>query len=1160
MNHPAKTNRTTITAFLLVLAAFIVTLAYATAKSQLASGNSLQPTELNETWIRAAGQPGRAGYFRKRFDLSGNVKHAWIKIAATDAFEISVNKNPMGRVYLWRPTRPFQTGTSEKGQVLLPQDPAMALNFPREYQWDGHDTWKLPTYIELTGSFQSGKNVVAIEVESRSEARVSFVGKIQLHDGTVIPIRSDESWLAEPSIPGPQLVDWTELAYWDKEWRKAVATDGPGGIFQRSVPEEIYTEAFSSNWLRHPQASNKAAIDFVTTWKIDRPIEEAWIRLLTNRKYELHINGQRVRVASTKPPDLDNGEWVFGRASALDPSAKPELLDPDEVGATFVGKRFETPRKGHRNLGEFRNPFSPKLTPFSYIRTYNRAQAPGVWDPKRTLAESRRTPETPDLFPERPKPNSLKHDTLIGGYLSYEVANLLRPGNNRIEVRCLEKADANWPVQIAVDGGAFLDDGSKIAFAKESDWKANATSAGLQEVRALGPALASGRTIPAMQYRGNALAAQQMEQLLPRSLLQTGLLSMLLVVIVLSASMLCNRKTQTDETPAWKSTCNMLYVMLLAATVTIGAGLLLECCWVERHESLWTRSPIFWRSIFFVAMTASLIVGLLDIIGRLNADPLRDKGHDFVHMLRGLPKSKLWFHLCLWVLMLGVFLRAYKLDLQPLDDDEYASAQAIVAILETGTPGFVADDVFYTRSPLFHYVTAAVAWPFGGNLWSLRLQSVFWSIATAWLAYLCGLHLLRNPWVGFITMVLICIHPFEVFTGHVIRFYQMQQFFALLTMYFFCRGFVSEQSQKFRVATLIAFLCAVLSQEISVAIGPSLLFGYLVFAKDLGWKKNFTLMLVSAAIVAIIALDFIVFQTLCLTRTEGVSPSVEAAVKPHFWYPLNLISMFVGYSRLHVIGSFFFLAGLPLMWREKNRNALALVAFLISGIVMSNLLVTNVSFRYMYWLIPVWLLLSVDGMRLVISTLVGVVYPAAENLNRHTATLGVCCSVCIAAIVASWSPWRIPGSYELRILGDSTGAVRWVRSQRREGDRLAITEPHTHCAFMESGKCDYDLALPLLYDFAVMQNGVLVDRNGGGEVVSNVDQLIGEFAKGDRIWVLLNREKFRSRGKNMRWEYPGARFEMFIRKNCELKYRTYLWSVFLWDPSRGHYQPFRLQE
>ena len=1165
-SHITKSTGLTIGIFLFAMVAFIVVVGYSVALFRLSATQPLRTTEYESDWICAPGAPAHAGYFRKRFDLTGKVKHAWIKIVAADAFEISVNRNPMGRVFLWRPTRPFQTGTSEKGQVLQPQAPAMALNFPREYQWDGHDTWRLPSYIELTSSFQTGKNVVTIETESRSApASVSFVGEIQMQNGTVIPIRSDESWLAESAIPGPQSMDWTEPGYWDKQWQHAIVTDGPANNGYRSHPEQIYSTSFAGSWLRHPATSNKSSVEFKTDWKIDRPVDEAWIRLLTNRKYELYINDQRVRVASVKPPDLDNGDWVFGRAAAFDPIAKPELLDPDEVGSSFVGTRFESPRKGHRNLGEFRNPFSPKLTPFRYIRTYNRAQAPGEWDPKRTLAESRRTPETPDLFPERPRPNALKHDTAIGGYLSYSVANLLRPGTNRIKVRCLDKADANWPTQIAVDGGMIATDGTPHDFPHDENWLAScdvaiqngAHEVGDVPVRKLGPALGAGKSIPSMQYRGNALSPQQLDSLVPKSITQVCAVTLLVVALLLVATYF---KEREDRVGSLICTSQMLYAMLLTATVTIGAGLLLECSWAERHEILWTITGSHWKVIFPIAIAASLLVGMLDLMGRSGFVALRDKGHSVFDLLRDLPHTKLWFHLCIWVLLLGVFLRAYKLDLQPLDDDEYASAQAVMAILETGSPGFVPDDVYYTRSPLFHYVTAAIAWPFGGNLWSLRLQSVMWGIGTAWLAYLCGSQLLKNRWVGFIAMLLICIHPFEIFTGHVIRFYQMQQFFALLTVYLFCRGFVTGQSQGYRVATLIAFLCAVLSQEISVAMGPSLLFGYLMFAKDLGWKKNITLGLISTCVVALIGLDFVVFQNLCLTRTEGVSPSIEAAVKPHFWYPMNMLSMFFGYSRLHVVASFFFVAGLPLLWREQNRNALALIAFLVSGIVLTNLLVTNVSFRYMYWLIPIWLLLSVDSMRLVLSTLVSVVYPAKEHLNRHASTLAVCVSICLVAIIASWSPWRIPGSYELRILGDSTGAVRWVNSQKRAGDRVAITEPHTHCAFMESGKCDYDLALPLLYDFAVMRDGKLVDRNGGGEVVSNVDQLVGEFADGERIWVLLNREKFRTRGKNMRWEYPGARFEMFVRKNCELKYRTYLWSVYLWDPSRGHFQPFRLQE
>ena len=61
----------------------------------------------------------------------------------------------------------------------------------------------------------------------------------------------------------------------------------------------------------------------------------------------------------------------------------------------------------------------------------------------------------------------------------------------------------------------------------------------------------------------------------------------------------------------------------------------------------------------------------------------------------------------------------------------------------------------------------------------------------------------------------------------------------------------------------------------------------------------------------------------------------------------------------------------------------------------------------------------------------------------------------------------------------------------------------------------------------------------------------------ERLWVVVNREKFRTRGKNLRWEYPAARIELFLRKNFEIKQRTYLWTVFLWDRSRGQFQQFR---
>ena len=105
--HPANTPKgLTVWVFVLTVVAFIVVVGYSIALYRFSETQPLRATVYEGDWISAPGTPAHAGYFRKRFDLTGEVKHAWIKIVAADAFEISVNRNPMGRTYLWRPTRP----------------------------------------------------------------------------------------------------------------------------------------------------------------------------------------------------------------------------------------------------------------------------------------------------------------------------------------------------------------------------------------------------------------------------------------------------------------------------------------------------------------------------------------------------------------------------------------------------------------------------------------------------------------------------------------------------------------------------------------------------------------------------------------------------------------------------------------------------------------------------------------------------------------------------------------------------------------------------------------------------------------------------------------------------------------------------------------------
>ena len=85
---PANTPKgLTVWVFVLTVVAFIVVVGYSIALYRFSETQPLRATAYEGDWISAPGTPAHAGYFRKRFDLTGEVKHAWIKIVAADAFE-----------------------------------------------------------------------------------------------------------------------------------------------------------------------------------------------------------------------------------------------------------------------------------------------------------------------------------------------------------------------------------------------------------------------------------------------------------------------------------------------------------------------------------------------------------------------------------------------------------------------------------------------------------------------------------------------------------------------------------------------------------------------------------------------------------------------------------------------------------------------------------------------------------------------------------------------------------------------------------------------------------------------------------------------------------------------------------------------------------------
>ncbi|WP_411844702.1 glycosyltransferase family 39 protein [Roseibacillus persicicus] len=1068
------------------------------------------------SWITTRDKSQLAGCYRKDFAISHEIKSAWVAIACEGGFELISNGNTLGGFSLWRPTRPFQNGLSEAGQRAYNGDSAMALNFPREYQWTLHANHSLPVWFDLRPSLRGGNNTLALDVEARKPgARVLVFGEITLVDGSVIPLRSDESWLAEPVPKGVTQFEWTRPEVKPRDWHRAEQADAPNLAPLRVIPDGAFREEFASKLFSVP-TEDLGKKDLVFQFDCKSGETEAFLRILSNVPYRAWLNGRPIQPNSKAALGLASGDWLVSWEGRRPLAVMPTLLDSEDTVDAWGGERFLDPKHGDptdNNFQRFRNemnrtgerPSANRQGELLFDQYGEKEEKGRITDPKGYLEE-----------PIKRLPLALSQERSVEEFSAFGIGRLLKKGSNELRIRLASRGSGNYrknqAARIAIDGWA--DDGKWQEFTNASDWlktDLNATE-GSPVVASLQPDLS---TAPRLKYLGDSGRPSKRRLVAPA-----------LAVLVFFGSLLWKRK----KVPSF------LFPPLVAATLTAASFYGIKSSFLERSEILFFMRPHWPLVALGCALLAAVITYYISSRKRLPSPP---------------PLSQLVLPA---LLLLVFFLRIWKVDFQPIDDDEFASIQASVAIAEKGVPE-IGEGIWYSRSPLYHYLAGAAAWIFGPHLWALRGLSVLAGVATGWIIWKIAIMIFHSRTLAALALFLYALHPFLIFSSHIARFYQQQQLFLIFGIWTFIRGFVMEDPKgNWRIGSLAAFTAAILSQEISITMGPVIGIVFILFARRTSFASDFRLAIACILAGALIFVDILLFQLKCMTRSVGVSPNVEATISPVFWEPGNFLAMAIGYSRLHLILSTFVLVSLFSALKNRSREALSLHFFTFGGITACNLLITSVSFRYQYTLIALWILLAAHGMHVTAIKLAEKFGEKEERLRlASTFTL-----LLATATTISWSPWRTPPSYSEKLLGDPISPLRHVAAQKTPGDKVMITEPHPHAAKMEVGKADYDLVVPLLHDFTYRSaNGVLRDRNADAEVVNNLAKLQNVFSSGNRVWILLNREKFRSRGKNLRWEYPGAREELFIRKNCQLVYRSHLWHLYLWDPAVGRYHPFR---
>ncbi len=1150
-------------------------------------------------WIAAEGKENYSGFFRKEIFINKRVAVAWMQIAPHESFELTINGNSVSRWNLWRPTRCYQNGMSAFGQRIQTRRATLGLNYPREYQWEGHRNAALPVMVDIGPWLRKGTNVICFQISSRkAPAAIRFTGAIEFVTGEKMSLHSDASYRACSFPRNVSLRKWCGYITCKLDWPAAVELSDQNTSASQirylnrpswtHVPGGGFTVPFQGKWIFSPRrewetagnrSDSRRPVDyyFETEWTIPGKPSQAYIRVLANRPFYVFVNGNWVDPCVPHSKERTGGEWLIN-AVIPTPRGRPEILDPDEVGSLFVGTRFESPRHGDPTINDFKR-FRNTMNRTD-DRPFQRGELKDDDADRQKSGNVDRFLKSPIEAPDRLIPRSLTRNTAKVEFKIYGIANLLHSGRNRIVIRAVDHPVADsvqlGAPRVAADLGATVH-GSLYSDRTASHWKIRVGDLNRPSSPA-GDYVAPSK-LPEAVFWGHArIRASHIRWV--RAL-----------ALVVSACFY----------GAWYWILRALgfrplfhvYQLIPSLLITLGA-VMLHIAFRENSELIYFLFPQTWR---YVAITAMMVpvLGVWRIVSlrrrrqSRSANPapsgcdtasaslsprhalarrtaygaalriqsvraaVRRVGRwPIVRRLIGKPDLG-WAALVYLIVLACGILRAYELDFQTLDDDEYASVQAALSIAETGTPHLVGN-IYYTRSPLHHYYAGALAWLFGGNIWVLRMGQVVLAMGTCWLSYLCGSKILGSRWSGIGAMLIYSMHPFLIHVGHVARFYQQQQFFALLLLYWFYWGFVAETHPRYRYLTLLAFLAALLSQETSAVLGLSMAVCFLVFCVHIKSSGIIKCGIVAACVVGLLAVDFLAFQANCLTRTEGVSPNVEAVVKPNFTCMLNLFSVFITYARLHVVMSTFVVLGVVIAIYQKNRETLYLALMCGTGILYAVTFITGVSLRYQLWVFAPWIVLSVHGIQKLV-----VVLKDTYRIPRDAIVRPAAYAVALTLLViASLAPWRIPGSYQTKLLGNATGALRWVRANMRPDDAVATTEPHPHAARIEAHESTFDISFPLLYDFTYKDpQGYLRDRNANALVIASMADIQWATANYDRIWFCVNREKFRSAHRNLRWEYPSARAELFFRDNCLLMHQNYLWSVFLWDKNTGHFNAFR---
>lgn len=319
-------------------------------------------------------------------------------------------------------------------------------------------------------------------------------------------------------------------------------------------------------------------------------------------------------------------------------------------------------------------------------------------------------------------------------------------------------------------------------------------------------------------------------------------------------------------------------------------------------------------------------------------------------------KHKYYFFLLI-IIISSLFCKLHYIERYSTFTDEILSAVVSQSIAQNGIP-MLPSNTIYPRAPLHHYLSAIPIGLLGINYFSMRINSILFSLLTILIIYLLGIRV-ANQKVAIAAALLLALNAFFNQYSLAGRMYMTYACFYILSLYFFYRGFIEGKTLS-KTFSILFMIASMLSSEAGLIIGPIFVFLiYFYYGKN--WYKDKAIILGGVAWIVIAYLILFykmpgVFDP--FTAQSGQPPSKLLS----FDLPIKTIISSVSYiwrildRSIPLSVPFFIVMTILVIKKKQLKEHFPLIALLPALIIQSTLFNTIIQKRVMVTIFPLYIL------------------------------------------------------------------------------------------------------------------------------------------------------------------------------------------------------------